>query len=428
MLRRDVLRASLAAASALSLGAGAVSCRAPSRVDGRTVATLWFSYGGKNREVLLDLVARFNASQSRVLVRATFQGDYFEALAKLRTAIAAGASPTFSHVVGEVLPYLARANVLEPLDAYEGAAAIPFVHALGQRGSFRGGDAQPLVAIPFNRSTPIMYMNGDVVKDAPRTWDELEEAAKRLTLRRGAGGAGGGDVRWGFEVPISWWFWVAMVGQAGGQVVADDGTPTLGGEAGERALAFWQRMVHVDRVMRPPPGRDYNAWQATNQDFLAGRAAITWTSTAFLRYLEENARFPVIAAPLPKDVRASVPTGGTFFVVLRAAPREEKEAAWAFLRWMCEADQTIDWATRTGYLPVTEPAIARLEANGYYASHPNDHVAVRQLADADPWPWAPTLFRIQRDVIEPRLEEAVLTNRDARAVLADARAEARRPT
>jgi sn-glycerol 3-phosphate transport system substrate-binding protein len=418
-------RTALLSALAAGLGAIAPACRPPEREAGRIVATLWFSYGGKNREVLLDLVSRFNASQGKYLVRATYQGDYFEALAKLRTAIAARAAPSFSHVVGEVVPYLTEAGVLEPLDAYEGAAALPFVRALGQRGSYRGADGQPLVAIPFNRSTPIMYANGRILAEEkvaiPTTWEELREAARKLTRR-------GGEVRWGYEVPISWWFWVAMVGQAGGELVAADGTPTLGGEAGEKALRFWQDLVHTDRVMRPPPGRDYNAWQATNQDFLAERVALTWTSTAFLRYLEDNARFPVIAAPLPRDVRASVPTGGTFFVVLRGAPPAEKEAAWAFLRFMCEPAQTLDWATRTGYLPVTDPAVQQLFDQGYYAKHPNDRVAYRQLQDAYAWPWAPNLFRIQRDVVEPRLEDAVLTRRDAHAVLEDARAAARRPT
>src|SRR5206468_834107 len=145
--------------------------------------------------------------------------------------------------------------------------------------------------------------------------------------------------RYGFECPIDWWFWAALVGQAGGEVVAEHGAPTLGGEAGVRALRFWQRLVNDDHSMRPPPGRDYNAWQATNTDFLAGRAAMIWTSTAFLRYLEENARFEVGAAPLPRDVRAAVPTGGTFFVMPRgAAPSAERaqEAGWAFLKWMMQ--------------------------------------------------------------------------------------------
>ncbi len=152
-----------------------------------------------------------------------------------------------------------------------------------------------------------------------------------------------------------------------------------------------------------------------------------WSSTAFVRYLENNARFPVIAAPLPHDVRAAVPTGGTMFVLLSSAPEEEKRAAWEFVRWMCQDDQTIAWSTRTGYMPVTRPAVERLVERGWYALHPNDRVAYDQLADVDPWPWAPELFRVERDIVEPRLEEAVLTGRNAHDVMADAREEAARP-
>lgn len=389
------------------------------------VVTFWYAYGDLVRKVLLDLVDRFNAAQSRVLVRAVHQGDYFESLAKLRTALAAGVAPTLSHVVLEVVPYLARAGVLEPLDEYEGALDLPFVPALAQRGSFEGADREPLVAIPFNRSTPIVFANGRALEQEgatlPRTWEELALLARRMT-RSGAGG----EVRWGFEVPISWWYWVAMVGQAGGRLVERDGRTSLGGDAGEKAIRFWQRLVR-ERSMRPPPGRDYQAWQSSNESFLQGRLAMMWSSTAYVRYLEKNARFPVVAAPLPRDIRASVPTGGTMFVLMRAAPDEEKRAAWEFVRWMCEADQTMAWSTRTGYMPTTRPAVDRLVESGWYASHPNDRVAYDQLAAVDPWPWAPELFRLERDIVEPRLEEAVLNGRDAHEVMAEARDEAARP-
>ena len=412
MRRRDALGA---LAALTSVGAGCTR-----REDGRVVATLWFSYGGKNREVLLDLVGRFNASQSRFRVVPTYQGDYFEALAKVRTALAAGVAPTFTHVVGEVVPYLAQAGVLEPLAGREGASSLALVPELAQAGAFAGGDREPLVAVPFNRSTPIMLANQDALAkhgvEPPRTWDELRASAARFVR---------GGSEFGFEVPISWWFWVAMVGQAGGSVVAADGSATLGGEAGVRALRFWQDLVHRDRSMRPPPGRDYNAWQATNQDFLSGRVPLIWTSTAFLRYLEETARFPVRAVALPRDVRSAVPTGGTFFVLLKGAPEPEKEAAWAFLRFMCDTEQTIDWATRTGYLPVTTRAIETLKSRGFYAKHPNDAVALAQLPDVQPWPWSPGLFRIQREIVEPRLEDAVLLDRDPQSVLDEARVAAR---
>lgn len=413
-------RALLSSAAALAAAAlTPTGCRHGAERDGeRLVVPLWFSYGGKNREVLLDLVRRFNESQGRVLVRPTYQGDYFEALAKVRTALAAGVAPALTHVVGEVVPYLADAGVLEPLGGYEGAHDLGIMAPLDQAGSFGGGAPGELFALPFNRSVPLAYLNGTLVSagQAPRTWADLRALARELT-RRGSGG----EARFGFEVPISWWFWAAMAVQAGGELLGPSGEPTLGGDAGVEALAFWQTLSHRDRTMRPPAGRDYNAWQVTNQDFLAGRAATIWTSAAFLRYLEENASFPVIAAPLPGHVRPAAFVGGTFFVLLRQAPAAQKEAAWAFLRWMCGPGPAAEWAERTGYLPVSRAGYEQMLARGFYEKHPNDRAAIKQLEAAYPWPWRPELFRVEREAVEPRLERAVLLDEDPRAALEAAR-------
>ncbi|MBX3231095.1 MAG: ABC transporter substrate-binding protein [Labilithrix sp.] len=404
--------------------ASLVGCRRSTKdAQGRTRLRFWYALGGKSRETLLEIVRRFHAVQDDVRVEAVHQGDYFESLAKLRTAVAARAAPALAHVVAEVVPYLVRANALEALDGYPGMKEIDFVPALGQAGAFRGGGEQPLYGVPLNRSTPLMYCNGRLFEAAgfspPATWAELRECARALTKPNGE--------RWGHEVPISWWFWVALVGQAGGAVFDAEGRPTLGGDEGVKALRFWQDLIHRDRVMRPPPGRDYDAWNVVNQDFLGERAACIWTSTAYIRYLETNARFPVVAAPLPRDVRASVPTGGTFFVVVKDAPEEEKAAAARFLKFVCEPEQAAFLSARTGYLPITEGATAKMRADGFFTQHPNDEVAQRQLPSVDPWPWEPMLFRIERDIVDPRLEESVLLDRDPAAVLAQARALALRP-
>ncbi len=415
--RRELLRASALCAASL---AGA--CAVDAVPKGRTPVSLWFSYGGTNREVLEALVRRFNAAQSRDYVQAVYQGDYFEGLAKLRTAIAAGCAPALSHVVGEVVPYLAEARVLEPLAGSPELQGLDVIPELGQERSWVGGGTRPLVALPFNRSTPIAYLNGELFAQAglsaPRTWDELRQAARTLTQPGG---------RFGFGCPINWWFWVALVGQAGGTVVAENGRISLGDEAGAEALVLWQELVKGG-LMKPPPGRDYNAWEQCNQDFLAGRAAMIWSSTAFLKYLEAHAKFPVLAAPLPAGRQRAVPTGGTFWVVLRSAKTAEKAAAARFLRFMHEPTQVIEWSTRTGYIPVTRGAVHELQQRGYYAAHPNDAVALEQLSVADPWPWSVDLFRIQREIVQPRLESAVIEGRDARALLSEARALALEPT
>src|SRR3954462_15633968 len=96
-----------------------------------------------------------------------------------------------------------------------------------------------------------------------------------------------------------------------------------------------------------------------------------WSSTAFVRYLEETADFPVRALPLPRGKQASVPTGGTHFVLLKSAPRELKQAAWRFVRFLLAPDAAAFWSSETGYLPVTQDAPARLQSTGFYARHPN---------------------------------------------------------
>lgn len=397
-------------------GAALAGCRS-SRNE--AAVPLWYTYGGRNRKVLLELVERFEQEHPGTRLAPTFQGDYFEGLVKLRTGLFVGSVPAITHVVGEVIPYLARAGALLPLDLDDDVVA-DLVPQLAQSGTFSGGEGQPLFALPFNRSTPIAYYNKTLFDDLglspPSSWTEMRAVAEAATVRSGPTTS-----RWGFECPIDWWFWVALVGQAGGQVIEPDGTVSLGGDAGVEALRHWQAMVHEDKTMKPPPGRDYNAWEATNNDFLAGRVAMIWTSTAFLRYLEDNAQFEVATAALPAGVRRSVPTGGTFFVMPRGSDRRHREGALSFLRWMMQPAAANHWATSTGYMPVSRRGRAQLTAEGFYAAHPNDVVTLDQLYDAQPWPWAPHLFRVQREAVQPRLEAAVLLRRDARAALDEAR-------
>lgn len=376
-------------------------------------APLWFSYGGKNREELLKLVAQYNAQEPLHRIKPVFQGDYFELLAKLRTALAAGRAPAVTHVVAEVIPYLVKAEVLLPLDELGLAETSDFVGSLAQSGTFGAGRPRETFGIPFNRSTPIAYFNEGRLRELglppPSTHEELRAFARA--------GTSGDGVSVGFACPVDWWFWVAMVYQHGGELVDEYGRFTLGGEAGVAALARWQDLVHADRTMRPPSGRDYTAWQNINQEFLAGRYPMVWNSSAFLRYLESNAKFPVIAAPLPRASRAGVPSGGTMFVVPRSAPLGTRESARRFLAFMSTPAASNQFATRTGYIPVTRPGIELLRTEGHYASFPNDAVPVRELEVVRPWPWHERLFRVQREVVQARLESAVLRNEDPRATI-----------
>lgn len=393
------------------------------------VAQFWYAFGGNNRVVTEAHIKKFNESQSKYRIEGAFQGDYFQAIAKIRAAAVTKTAPPIFHVVGEFLPNLWQAGMLENLEPYakgpNGTNLEDFLPAQSQHGYFDylGKPPAPLFALPFFRSTPILYYNAAMLAakgvKPPATWDELRAAAAKLTVREG-----GETKTYGFEVPVDWWFWFAKLHQAGGTLLTPDGRRAAFREKGSEALQFWMDMVHKDKTMKQPPGKDYSAWEVANTDFLNGRVAMIYTSTAFLNYITANAKFKVGTAFLPGKVKNAVPTGGTFFVMLKDAPADQKEAGWAFIKWMTEPAQTISLSKATGYMPIRLSAINSPEMQAFYKENPNYRVALDQLKYAQKFPFSPALFEVYREAVQPNLEAPVVGARSLADAMAAAEAKA----
>ncbi len=235
----------------------------------------------------------------------------------------------------------------------------------------------------------------------------------------------GSDVKtYGFEVPVDWWFWFALLHQAGGTLMTADGKRAAFRDKGGEALQFWVDMVQKDKTMKQPPGKDYSAWEVANTDFLNSRVAMIFTSTAFLNYITENAKFKVGTAFLPAKAKAAVPTGGTFFVMLKDAPAPQKEAGWAFIKWMTDPAQTISLSKATGYMPIRLSAINSPEMQSFYKENPNYKVALDQLKFAQKFPFSPALFEVYREAVQPNLEAPVVGTKSVAEAMAAADAKA----
>lgn len=375
-----------------------------------TKVTFWYSYGGRNREITEELIKRFNESQPNYQVVGSFQGGYWEALAKFRTAVVSKTAPTVIHLETNIVPRLYETGVIENLEPYAtGKNPInlnDYVFGLSQHGGYEYfGKKVPLFAMPFNRSTPIMYTNKDMLDEkgtaVPTTWDELRDVAEKLTVI----GADGKPEVYGFEVPVDWWFWIAMIYQQGGRCLNEDGTEIAFKKEGIEALEYWLDMINKNN-MKHPPGKEFNAWEVANNDFINERVGIIHTSTAFLYYLKESSPFKIQCAFLPKKEKYAVPTGGTFFVIWEGAKQKEKEGGWAFIKWMTELDQTIYWAQNTGYMPVRTSAINSSKMAQFYQKYPNFKISLEQLQHAFPWPFISPLYDI-RELVQTNLSAPV---------------------
>lgn len=364
----------------------------------------WYSLGGKNGEVIQELVKKFNESQQDIVVKPTYQGDYYENHSKVLAAVAAGNQPDVTMVEIASIGAFADAKVVEDLGPY--ASGMEEKYIPGLMGNSYWNDK--LYAIPFNRSTPLLYVNRDLLKAAnldpagPKTWEELQEYARALTKKEGDKVS-----TYGFSTPIDIWFYEALVFESGGKILSDDGKQlAINSESGKAPLELWTGMIK-EGIMKNPPGEKYNAWDVAKQDFINQQVAMIFTSTGDLKTLKDTASFEVGAAFLPANKNYGVPTGGTNLVILSKSSDEEKKAAWEFIKWMTDTPQTIYWSLNTGYMPVTKEAVNSAEMQAAYEEDPNFKVAVDQLEYANPRPMVPGYKELQ-EIIMTEIQRAVL--------------------
>ena len=203
----------------------------------------------------------------------------------------------------------------------------------------------------------IMYYNKNAFREvgldpekAPATWTELQDAGLKLTKKDAAGAV----VRYGIEIPSTqpdaYWPLQALVTQAGGVMNSDDGTKTFfDSPQHQKALEYWVKLTDTGAM-----AKGILQWATTPSNFLAEKTAIMWHTTGNLVRVKNEAKFDVGVAMLPADVRRGAPIGGDDFHIFKAAPAEQKQAAWTFVKWMLSPERTAEFSQKTGYIAVVK--------------------------------------------------------------------------
>ncbi len=295
---------------------------------------------------------------------------------KLRLRFASGQAPDLFHVNANVAAELAALGLLAPAPP-EVVAMIDTnsVNVLARTAARFEGTYYGIVS---DVVWTALYFNKDHFRAAgldpgrpPRTWDELLDAADRLTVRR----ADGTPVRAGLSLRKTGFKagtaekWLTFLFSAGGEVFDAGGTRTLINSAAGRAALDLYAEVLFRR------GIDAVALEGDQQGFGQGRVSMFIREPHVIGWLQKN--YPDLdfgVAPVPRRDTSLSAGGAYLFAVSRDAPHPE--AAWQFARFLMQDSVYVRYAEGGSVVPATRRVAARPE----YAEDPHWRVFLAQAA------------------------------------------------
>lgn len=363
-----------ATAGAAVLGKSSRTWAAPTvlhQSGSKVTVNYWTSFSsGVNGDAQAKLVSDFNASQSDIEVVATPQ-DSYEAIAQaLISGLQTGDVPDmvlFSEAWWFRF-YLAGAVVdLNKLITDETKVG-DYVPTLYKEYERNGGQ----YAIPFARSTPLLYYNTDMVEKAGLTgdvfakWSNLQEAGPDLIKGSGAERA----FSFGSAAGYGAWFLQGTVWGFDGAYSDPDLNILLNEPGAVEAGEAMRNLVQsgVAAAVADP-----------SQDFLTGVSVGTFASTGSLGSLTATAEFPFATAFLPAEKTFGCCTGGSGLALLSTSSDEVQQAAFKYIEYATSTEVTTWWAQTTGYMPVRTSARDSDAMQAFFKEHPNSKTAVDQL-------------------------------------------------
>jgi sn-glycerol 3-phosphate transport system substrate-binding protein len=358
--KRSATYAAPAAAPALIQGTGS-----------KVQVTYWTSFTtGVNGDAQNKLIADFNAANPDIEVVAVPQESY-EAIAQaLIAGLQTGDVPNlvlFSEAWWFRF-YLAQVLVdLNTLITPE-TRAEDYIPTLFKEYQRNGGQ----YAIPFARSTPLLYYNAEMVERAGLTgdvfakWSNLAKSGPDLIAGSGA------DVAFSFGSAAGYGSWFLQ-----GAVWAFNGAYS---DEELNILLTEQGSVEAGEAMRNLVSSGVAAAVTDpQQNFITGATVGTFASTGVLGSITSSVEFEFRTAFLPAEYTFGCPTGGSGMAILNNSPAEVQQAAFKFIEYCTSTEVTTYWSQTTGYMPVRISARDSEPMQAFFRENPNSKTAVDQL-------------------------------------------------
>lgn len=306
----------------------------------------------------------FQEENPGITINSVFSGSYTDTRNTILTEFqGGGAGPDVAVMLSIDLYSFAEEGYIVPaqtfIDAMDGGDDYvnDFFPALMANGVDEAGNVW---SIPFQRSTPILYYNADLLSDAgydspPTNNAELVEIAQALTT----------DERDGLLVPVAGgfpiWMYQSFAIAFGHNIVGDDPTEVYFNTPEAVAAVEFVRSLGTDLAVGPAGGA---AWGDTPVAFLAGQAAMIYHTTGNLTRILRDADFEVGVWYLPSGPAGDdgsgygAPTGGGNLYIFDDGSKSEAEldAIWRWVTFLSSPEIQADWGATTGYIAASASA------------------------------------------------------------------------
>ena len=355
----------------------------------KTVIEYWHCNAETQGGLTVDeLVKNFNENNDHIEVVAKYNPDMYKGLMQnLQAESAAGNTPALVQIGWAFVDYFsnnfAYVSPQDAIDTYDSGDStflndnfLPNILDLAVNSS---GDQ---VGIPYSLSTPVLYVNTDLLAEAgvtntePQTWQEVQEISEQVKANTG---------KYGLYVqePEDFWAQQAIIESNGGKLLTRDGDSykaTFASDEGIEAMQTYADMVADGSAL-------HISWEEGAQSFVDGNCAMLYTTIARRAYVQENAQFNAISVKSPEweGKKRQVPAGGCFLAIT-AQDDDQIAAAWEFEKYLYSIESMAAWTEGTGYVPPRKDvADAENGLKDFLAENTMMTPAIDQMEDVVKW-------------------------------------------
>jgi sn-glycerol 3-phosphate transport system substrate-binding protein len=352
----------------------------------KTEIQWWHAFGGRLGELLDAQVNKFNASQDKYTVVHTRKGNYSETLNAGIAAFRAKQHPNLLMVfeVGTA-SLMAAKGAYVPMYQLMKDTKVSFKpnNYIGPvKGYYTTTDGK-MLSLPYNASTPVLWINKDLMKKAGLDPEMDLSTWKQVGNALDAAKAKGIDC----GLTTAWHSWIHLENFSAYHDLPF--ASKSNGFAGLDTELSFNSPVHIKHIQTLGKWSQEGKFKylgrrnESGKNFRAGECMFFTESSAGYAGIKKEAKFEFGIRHLPYYGATAAPQnsilGGASLWALSGKSAEENKGTAAFLAFLSGTGIQAQWHQDTGYLPSTIAASKQTKKEGFYKKNPGTDLAGIQM-------------------------------------------------